>query len=184
VPRTISDAHVEEVVVRTLEEVPEGATHWSKRELAKRVGISPTSVHRIWRAFGLQPWRTEDFKISPDPLLIDKMRDVIGLYLAPPTNAAVFAVDEKPPGSRSPPCAHHDPLCAMQTREWTSTRTIQNGGYLKSSAKSASGQWVCGGDMSLPSGTCETRNIKSGSEKRTVAGHVGDITSGAAETPL
>ena len=111
-------------MVRTLEEVPEGATHWSKRELAKRVGISPTSVHRIWRAFGLQPWRTEHFKISPDPLLIDKIRDVIGLYLAPPTNAAVFAVDEKPPGSRSPPCAHHDPLCAMQTREWTSTRTI------------------------------------------------------------
>ena len=96
VPRTISDALVEEVVVRTLEEVPEGATHWSKRELAKRVGISPTSVHRIWRAFGLQPWRVEDFKISPDPLLIDKVRDVVGLYLAPPANAAVFAVDEKP----------------------------------------------------------------------------------------
>src|SRR5712692_5021088 len=63
VPRTITDAQVEEVVVRTLEEVPEGATHWSRRELAKRVGISPASVHRIWRAFGLQPWRTEDFKI-------------------------------------------------------------------------------------------------------------------------
>ncbi len=96
VPRTITDAQVEEVVVRTLEEVPEGATHWSKRELARQVGISPTSVHRIWRAFGLQPWRTEDFKISPDPLLIDKIRDVAGLYLAPPANAAVFAVDEKP----------------------------------------------------------------------------------------
>src|SRR6266550_2942518 len=96
VPRTISDAQVEEVVVRTLEEVPEGATHWSKRELARQVGISPTSVHRIWRAFGLQPWRTEDFKISPDPLLMDKIRDVVGLYLAPPANAAVFAVDEKP----------------------------------------------------------------------------------------
>ena len=96
VPRTITDAQVEEVVVRTLEETPEGATHWSKRELARRVGISPTSVHRIWRAFGLQPWRTEDFKISPDPLLIDKVRDVVGLYLAPPANAAVFAVDEKP----------------------------------------------------------------------------------------
>jgi transposase len=94
VPRTITDAQVEEVVVRTLEEVPEGATHWSKRELAKQVGISATSVHRIWRAFGLQPWRTEDFKISPDPLLIDKIRDVIGLYLAPPANAAVFAVDD------------------------------------------------------------------------------------------
>src|SRR5215831_10561887 len=96
VPRTITDAQVEEVVVRTLEEVPAGATHWSKRELARRVGISPTSVHRIWRAFGLQPWRVEDFKISPDPLLIDKIRAVIGLYLAPPANAAVFAVDEKP----------------------------------------------------------------------------------------
>ncbi|HXT94345.1 MAG TPA: IS630 family transposase [Trebonia sp.] len=96
VPRTITDAQVEEVVVRTLEEVPEGATHWSKRELARRTGISPTSVHRIWRSFGLQPWRTEDFKVSPDPLLIDKIRDVVGLYLAPPANAAVFAVDEKP----------------------------------------------------------------------------------------
>src|SRR3984957_15916609 len=96
VPRTISDAPVEDVVVRTLEQLPEGATHWSKRELARQVGISPTSVHRIWRAFGLQPWRTEEFKISPDPLLIDKIRDVIGLYLAPPARAAVFAVDEKP----------------------------------------------------------------------------------------
>ena len=62
VPRTITDAQVEEVVVRTLEETPEGATHWSKRELARQVGISPTSVHRIWRAFGLQPWRTEDLQ--------------------------------------------------------------------------------------------------------------------------
>jgi transposase len=96
VPRTITDAQVEEVVVRTLEEIPEGGTHWSKRELARRTGISPTSVHRIWRSFGLQPWRTETFKISPDPLLIDKIRDVVGLYLAPPANAAVFAVDEKP----------------------------------------------------------------------------------------
>ncbi|GAA2418891.1 IS630 family transposase [Nonomuraea africana] len=96
VPRTITDAQVEEVVVRTLEQTPEGATHWSKRELAKQVGISPSRVLRIWRAFGLQPWRTENFKISPDPLLIDKIRDVVGLYLAPPANAAVFAVDEKP----------------------------------------------------------------------------------------
>lgn len=96
VPRTITDAQVEEVVVRTLEETPDGSTHWSKRELAAKVGISPSSVLRIWRAFGLQPWRTETFKISPDPLLIDKIRDVVGLYLAPPANAVVFAVDEKP----------------------------------------------------------------------------------------
>ncbi|MER6304426.1 IS630 family transposase [Kitasatospora sp. NPDC001539] len=96
VPRTITDAQVEEVVVRTLEEVPEGGTHWSKRELARKVGISPSSVLRIWHAFGLQPWRTEVFKVSPDPLLIHKVRDVVGLYLAPPANAVVFAVDEKP----------------------------------------------------------------------------------------
>ncbi len=83
-------------MVRTLEEVPAGATHWSKRELARKAGISPTSVHRIWRAFGLQPHRVEEFKISPDPLLIDKIRDVVGLYLAPPATAAVFCVDEKP----------------------------------------------------------------------------------------
>jgi transposase len=96
VPRTLTDAQVEEVAVRTLEEVPEGATHWSKRELARRVGMSPSSVLRIWRTFGLQPWRTETFQISPDPLLTGKIRDVAGLYLAPPANAAVFSMDEKP----------------------------------------------------------------------------------------
>jgi transposase len=96
VPRSITDAQVEDVVVRTLEEVPEGSTHWSKRELARQAGISATSVQRIWRSSGLQPWRTETFKVSPDPLLIDKIRDVVGLYLAPPVNAAVFSVDEKP----------------------------------------------------------------------------------------
>ena len=95
-PRTITDAQVEEVVIRTLEETPEGATHWSKRELARRVGISPASVLRIWRSFGLQPWRTEDFKISPDPLLIDKIRDIVGLYLAPPANAALRSRRETP----------------------------------------------------------------------------------------
>src|SRR5690348_16715492 len=68
VPRTISDAQVEEVVVRTLEETPEGAAHWSKRELARRVGISLASVHRIWRAFGLQPWRTGEFEITHEPM--------------------------------------------------------------------------------------------------------------------
>src|SRR5712691_10934174 len=96
VPRTITDAQIEEVVVRTLEEVPEGATHWSKRELARQVGLSPTTIHRIWRAFGLKPWLVEEFKVSTDPFLIDKVRDVVGLYLAPPANAAVFSVDEKP----------------------------------------------------------------------------------------
>ncbi|MET9952757.1 hypothetical protein ABZ135_14575 [Streptomyces sp. NPDC006339] len=87
---------VEEVVVRTLEQTPPAGAHWSKRELAKVVSISPASVLRIWHAFGLQLWRTETFKISPDLFLIDKIRDVVGLYLAPPANAVVFAVDEKP----------------------------------------------------------------------------------------
>ena len=96
VPRTIADAQIEEVVVRTLEEAPEGATHWSKRELARQVGLSPTTIHRIWRAFGLKPWLVEEFKLSTDPFLINKVRDVAGLYLAPPANAAVFSVDEKP----------------------------------------------------------------------------------------
>ncbi|MFD4504859.1 helix-turn-helix domain-containing protein [Streptomyces sp. NPDC058457] len=96
VARTLTDAQVEVVVVRTLEEVPAGGTHWSKRELARQVGISPTSVHRIWRSFGLKPWRSEEFKISPDPLLIDKIRDVVGLCLAPPAHAVVLSVDEKP----------------------------------------------------------------------------------------
>ena len=97
VPRTIADAQVEEVVVvQTLEEVPEGAAHWSKRELARRAGISPTSVHRIWRAFGLQPWRAGDFEISRTRCWLARSGDVAGLYLAPPASAAVFAVDEKP----------------------------------------------------------------------------------------
>ncbi|MDX2565408.1 helix-turn-helix domain-containing protein [Streptomyces sp. TX20-6-3] len=96
VQRTITDAQVEEVVVRTLEETPEGGTHWSKRDPAKVVGISPGECAAVWHAFGLQPWRTETFKISPDPFLIDKIRDAVGLYLAPPAHAAVFAVDEKP----------------------------------------------------------------------------------------
>jgi transposase len=96
VPRTITDAQIEEVIVRTLEEVPPGATHWSKRELAKVVGLSPTTIHRIWRTFGLAPHKVEDFKVSTDPLFIDKLRDVVGLYLDPPEAALVLSVDEKP----------------------------------------------------------------------------------------
>ena len=102
VPRTIGDAQVEEVVARTLEEVPEGATHWSKRELARRVGISPTSVYRIWRAFGLQPWRTEDFKISPDPLLMgcrtDCRRSSLPLRPGGPSEQAAWQGGEQPAG--------------------------------------------------------------------------------------
>jgi transposase len=94
-PRTIADEDVEAVVVKTLESQPENATHWSSRAMAKVSGISTSSVQRIWRAFGLQPHRVETFKLSKDPLFIDKVRDVVGLYLNPPERALVLCVDEK-----------------------------------------------------------------------------------------
>lgn len=94
--RTISDETVEAVVVDTLETTPPDATHWSTRDLAKKHGISHTTVGKIWRAFGLKPWRQDKFKVSPDPQLIEKIRDIVGLYMNPPVAAVVFAVDEKP----------------------------------------------------------------------------------------
>ena len=94
-PRTIPDEDVERVVRKTLEEIPRGATHWSTRSMAKATGMSQTAVSRIWRAFALQPHRTETFKLSSDPLFIEKVRDVVGLYMAPPERAVVLCVDEK-----------------------------------------------------------------------------------------
>ena len=94
-PRTVSDAQVEEVIIRTLESTPKDATHWSTRSMAAEVGLSQTAVSRIWRAFGLQPHRQETWKLSKDPQFIDKVRDVVGLYLDPPERAVVLCVDEK-----------------------------------------------------------------------------------------
>jgi transposase len=94
-PRTVSDEKVEEVVVKTLESAPKDATHWSTRSMAAEAGLSQTAVSRIWRAFGLQPHRVESFKLSTDPLFVDKVRDVVGLYLDPPERALVLCVDEK-----------------------------------------------------------------------------------------
>jgi transposase len=94
-PRTVTDAQVEEVVAQTLESTPTGQTHWSRRSMARRVGLSADTIGRIWRAFGLQPHRAETFKLSPDPQFIEKVRDIVGLYLSPPTNAVVLCVDEK-----------------------------------------------------------------------------------------
>jgi transposase len=94
-PRKISDDDIERVVVKTLEQTPPDATHWSSRDLAKRVGMSPSSVGRIWKAFGLKPWMADTFKLSEDPQFIDKVRDVVGLYLNPPEAAVVLCVDEK-----------------------------------------------------------------------------------------
>ena len=94
-PRKVSDAHIEQVIIQTLETSPPGATHWSTRGLAKATGLSRMTISRIWQAFGLQPHRSETFKLSPDPLLIEKVRDIVGLYLNPPEHAMVFCVDEK-----------------------------------------------------------------------------------------
>ena len=94
-PRQISDQQIEQVIVRTLEETPRGETHWSSRGMAKASGLGRTTVQQIWRAFGLQPHRSETFKLSTDPLLIEKVRDIVGLYMHPPTHAVVFCVDEK-----------------------------------------------------------------------------------------
>src|SRR5438128_856153 len=94
-PRTITDAKVEEVIVKTLESAPREATHWSTRSLAREVGLTQSAVSRIWRAFGLQPHRQQTWKLSKDPLFIEKVRDVVGLYLDPPERAVVLCVDVK-----------------------------------------------------------------------------------------
>jgi transposase len=94
-PRRIGDDQIEAIVVRTLETMPPNATHWSTRQMAKASGVSITSVHRIWQAFSLQPYRTETFKLSTDPQFVEKVRDIVGLYLDPPDRALVLCVDEK-----------------------------------------------------------------------------------------
>jgi transposase len=94
-PRQVGDAQIERVVRLTLESTPADATHWSTRAMAKRSGLSQSTIGRIWRAFGLQPHRVEGFKLSKDPLFIDKVRDIVGLYLNPPDKALVLCVDEK-----------------------------------------------------------------------------------------
>jgi transposase len=94
-PRRATDAKVEEVITKTLETTPRGQTHWSQRGMAKNVGLSQATIHRIWKTFGLQPHRAETFKLSPDPQFVDKVRDVVGLYMNPPEHAVVLCVDEK-----------------------------------------------------------------------------------------
>lgn len=94
-PRKIGDDQIADTIRLTLETTPAGATHWSLRSMARAVGYAPSTIHRIWRAFGLQPHRTETFKLSTDPLFVEKVRDIVGLYMAPPDRALVLCVDEK-----------------------------------------------------------------------------------------
>ena len=94
-PRTITDEQVERVLITTLETKPKDATHWSTRSMARKVGVTPDAVMRIWHAFGLQPHRQERFKLSKDPQFIEKVHDICGLYLNPPERAVVLAIDEK-----------------------------------------------------------------------------------------
>jgi transposase len=94
-PRTIEDTQVDAVIAKTLETIPEGATHWSTRMMAREAGLSQAAVSRIWRAFGLQPHRQDTFKLSSDPLFVEKVRDIVGLYMDPPLMAMVLCVDEK-----------------------------------------------------------------------------------------
>lgn len=94
-PRSITDTQVEEVITQTLESMPANSTHWSSRLMAKKTGLSQTAIVRIWRAFGLQPHRVENFKFSKDPQFVEKVRDIVGLYMNPPDHAIVLCVDEK-----------------------------------------------------------------------------------------
>src|ERR1700722_5671220 len=110
-PREIGNEKVEQVVRLTMEKTPKGATHWSSRMLAARTGLSQSTISRIWRAFGLKPHRTESFQLSNDPLLVDKVRDIVGLYLDPPHHALVLCVDEK---SQIQALSRSQPILPMQ----------------------------------------------------------------------
>ena len=94
-PRQIGDDEIAETIRKTLETLPEGRTHWSSRAMAREIGHAPSTVQRIWKAFGLQPHRSETFKLSSDPLFVEKVRDIVGLYLSPPDRGVVVCVDEK-----------------------------------------------------------------------------------------
>jgi len=145
-PRTVSDKQVADVVAATLERMPKDVTQWSTRSMAAEMGLSQSTVSRIWRAFGLQPHRSETFKLSTDPYFVDKVHDVVGLYLDPPERALVFCVDEKSqiqaldrsqpvlpmmPGVlrrqtadyvRHGTARHHHLVCCAQCRYWSGDR--------------------------------------------------------------
>lgn len=123
-PRQVTDEAVERVVVRTLETTPRGQTHWSLRGMAKATGMSRMTISRIWHAFGLQPHRSDTFKLSPDPLLIEKVRDIVGLYLHPPDRAVVCALTRSLRFKRSIGLSH---FCQCDLDRLSDARTTTNG---------------------------------------------------------
>jgi transposase len=116
-PPTITAEQVEDVVVTTLESTPEHATHWSRKKMAERSGLSKSTVGRIWKGFGLKPHLTDGFKVSSDPLFVDKVYEVVGLYLNPPESAVVLCVDEKSLGPGAGEVAAGVPDDAWHARE-------------------------------------------------------------------
>ncbi len=124
-PRLITDDQIEWMITKTLEQTPGQDTHWSTRSMASVAGMSQSAVSRIWRAFGLKPHAIETWKLSTDPQFVDKVRDVVGLYMTPPENALVLAVDEKPRCRRSSFAA--PPTAALPSLKPTSEHGSTNG---------------------------------------------------------
>ncbi|MBV8807924.1 MAG: IS630 family transposase [Acidobacteriaceae bacterium] len=139
-PRSITDAQVEEVVTKTLASMPTNSTHWSTRLMAQKTGLSQTAIVRIWRAFGLQPHRVENFKFSADPPFVEKVRDIVGLYLNPPERAIVLCVEEKSQVqalNRTPPDSAASPGRARATKPrlrapWSHVIVCGSGGCQRS----------------------------------------------------
>lgn len=120
-PRTIGDDAIAETIRKTLEETPPNATHWSLRSMARATGYAPSTIQRLWKAFSIQPHRAETFKLSTDPLFVDKVRDIVGLYLAPPERALVLCVDKK---ARSRLSIAHSPCCRCAPANPSGARTM------------------------------------------------------------
>ena len=123
-PREIGDDEIANTIRKTLETRPKGGTHWSLRSMAKEIAHAPSTVHRIWRAFGLQPHRVETFKLSTDPLFVEKVRDIVGLYLSPPERAIVLCLDEK---SQVQALDRTQPLLPMRPGQAERRTTITSG---------------------------------------------------------
>jgi transposase len=153
-PRTIDDSRVDAVIAKTLESVPAGATHWSTRSMAREAGLSQTAVSRIWRAFGLQPHRQETFKLSSDPLFVEKVRDIVGLYLDPPLKAMVLCVD----GAKTLILAGSGDLLNPEYEAQEATQFIADVRYVAINSHRPMGH-VSGAGISAPENELQNREI-------------------------